>query len=265
MGAEKSYTSKVCTGTNVSTCENTSTSTCAETKATFTDCDAGKKAVKDGVAAATGQTGEIGKCVCATDKTICVIGTISGCDSSTKCFSMMSMVDTPAGGVALEDLKVGDSVRDASGDFTKVLGWLHMLEEETEFVEMKTGAGSVRMTAGHIVDTNLGWRQAQDVKIGMSLVREDGEAAEVTALNIVMEKSAGSPLTQSGTIIVNGFKASVYAEIPAHLHWLANLALFPRRYMWTKAAMWGTMDWYTAGVYNFFSYSPFAFAIGHSA
>merc|ERR1719384_1973196 len=100
---------------------------------------------------------------------------VYGCDSGgggTKCFSMMNMVDTPTGGVALEDLQVGDSVRDASGEFTKVLGWLHRIEEETRFLELRTAAGSVRMTVGHIVDTTLGWRQAKDVKIGMSLIRE---------------------------------------------------------------------------------------------
>lgn len=132
-------------------------------------------------------------------------------------------------------LKVGQFVKVNDGSFDKVVGFLHREErKELSLLEITTsdgrdGAASIKLSHEHLLLTGDGFMQARNVKIGMQLVTEADELKNVTAIREYTDFGFAAPLTESGKIVVNGFKASCYARVPPSLMWAADLLMFPRR------------------------------------
>jgi len=162
------------------------------------------------------------------------------------CFDTAAIVDTKFGAMRIGDLKKGDMVKDSSGDFSEVVGFIHRGDEESLMNEIRTTIGIMRVSGNHIVDTTQGMYQAKDLEVGMSLVGSSGPA-EIEEIVEYMASGFIAPLTKSGTIQVDGFNASCYASIPAWMHSLANAFFWPRRYIFTDfAATKNGVDTYAA-------------------
>merc|ERR1711998_187870 len=89
--------------------------------------------------------------------------------------------------------------------------FMHSSSKPTDTTRLVTSTGSaIELTPAHMIMTSTGMKQAGEVQVGDSLVKQTGELSEV------VRKEAGkvsvtAPITMSGTIVVNGVVASCYA------------------------------------------------------
>lgn len=65
----------------------------------------------------------------------------------------------------------------------------------------------------------------KDLKIGDSLIKNDKTFLKIKSIEKVVKKGRYAPLTSNGTLIVNGFLVSCYAEYESHN--AAHLAFKP--------------------------------------
>jgi hypothetical protein len=147
-------------------------------------------------------------------------------------------VVTEAGESILQDIQVGDRVQTMSG-FEPVIGFLHNSDMSAEFLSIKHDHGVLEITGTHLVFPSDGSSvPARDLQVGDRLTTAD-ESSRILQIEQIKLSGFSSPLTPSGTIIVNGIAASVYnapsASIP---QWAAHLALAPLRIAYNLA--WGS-------------------------
>ena len=118
------------------------------------------------------------------------------------------------------ELKFGDVVLTDTG-FQKYIGNIHN-GSISQTLKIHTNDGkSIELTADHLIKTDKGFAHAGTLRIGSSLVGSKVVLIEERRSYVI------SPLTKSGTIVVNDVVLSCYANV--HSHNLANWALFPAR------------------------------------
>ena len=117
------------------------------------------------------------------------------------------------GQVLMKDLKLGDKVLVQGGKYEPVYSFGHHAQD-VEALYLKfvtTAARSLELTKEHMVFIEGGRSvPASHVKVGDKLVLADGELATVRAVRLVQKQGAYAPFTASGTVIVNGVKASSF-------------------------------------------------------
>ena len=117
------------------------------------------------------------------------------------------------GQVLMKNLKLGDKVLVQGGKYEPVYSFGHHAQE-VEALYLKfvtTAARSLELTKEHMVFIEGGRSvPASHVKVGDKLVLADGELATVRAVRLVQKQGAYAPFTASGTVIVNGVKASSF-------------------------------------------------------
>ena len=135
----------------------------------------------------------------------------------------------------IQDIRTGDLVESESGKFLPVLGWLDISRETTTpFLYLHTNlSSSVGLTASHVIFTysrseaTVITKYARDLAVGDILIHEDtGNKAEITKIDTKVQDGFYSPLTSSGTLVVDGFLVSCYASYP---HQVAHAAVLPIR------------------------------------
>merc|ERR1712038_2070052 len=93
-----------------------------------------------------------------------------------ECFPPSALVETPSGAKDLGTVEVGDEVLTPSG-FSEVVGFLHRdLEQTTVFLNVTTAAGSLVVSHAHLVQTATGYKQAQEIVPGDSVLYRSGPA-----------------------------------------------------------------------------------------
>ena len=133
--------------------------------------------------------------------------------SNFTCFSGISTVETPHGTVTMMDLKVGDRVLTGSGSFESVYAFGHKNEGvSAEFLQFQTSSSNLEMTGGHLVflEGKINPVRADSIQVGDVL---RGDSAVVKKIKTVNRKGVYSPLTPSGSIIVDGILASSYISL----------------------------------------------------
>lgn len=142
--------------------------------------------------------------------------------------------------VRMDELVVGDCVRDRDGGFSTVLAFTHKRAEEwSEFIRLETAYGALVVSPLHYVYVGDRVVTAESVKVG-DLLQVSGPLREsrrfdtaVLLIERVVEKGLFNPLTSSGSIGVvwDGFSiaascftavvdASVSSVILGPLRWL---------------------------------------------
>jgi hypothetical protein len=115
----------------------------------------------------------------------------------------------------MKDLKLGDKVLVQGGKYEPVYSFGHH-SQEVEALYLKfvtTAARSLELSKEHMVFIEGGRSvPASYVKVGDKLVLADGELATVKAIRVVQKQGAYAPFTASGTVIVNGVKASSFVS-----------------------------------------------------
>lgn len=102
-----------------------------------------------------------------------------------------------------------------------------------------SNGNSISLTSTHLIklDERGGYVSAGSIKLGdMLRIYSKKEATfvnfEVKRIEFEMKMGFTAPLTQEGTILVNGVDASCYAQVNSH--YLADLAMTPVK-LWFKA------------------------------
>merc|ERR1712002_289906 len=154
------------------------------------------------------------------------------------CFDTNSLVETESGRKKMSELVLGDALatydQNKGKFFTKFLGWLDRGSSVGYFLEVKTKNGRrMRLTGNHLIFIFNDGRQiatyAKDLQptdILLSLNEEKIEKTEIASLDYVYSNGYRAPLTEEGTLLVDGILASCYASFD---HWYSHKMVTPVR------------------------------------
>jgi len=129
--------------------------------------------------------------------------------------------------VSISKLRTGDFVKafDMSSNeqvFSRFVGYSHANADTlAKFVEVHTSSQKlIKLTEKHLIAKVFGGNTdmvfASELKVG-DVVLTDGEHTEtVVRLSESLEQGVYSPLTEQGTVVVNGVVASCYANYRSH-------------------------------------------------
>jgi hypothetical protein len=160
-------------------------------------------------------------------------------DEDKACFAMMSLVDTPTGRKFLSDLEEGDTVLSGSGMAEPILGFLHRNRvEKTTMLRLTYSKdpdsdapswGTIELSRDHMLMRSTGTQtSAASFKVGDELSLSDGDVAKIESIDRIVVQGFAAPLTQSGTISVQGVAASCFVDAgPSHA--LSHFFLAPLR------------------------------------
>lgn len=134
-------------------------------------------------------------------------------DPST-CFSEISTVQVQnLGSVTMRDLKVGDHVLTQSGNYEPVYAFGHKNPTASaQFIQFKTAETSLEMTGSHLVflEGKTNPVRADSIKVGDVF---QGNNAQVKKIKNIERNGLYTPLTPSGTVVVDGIVASSYISL----------------------------------------------------
>ncbi|CAB9504310.1 expressed unknown protein [Seminavis robusta] len=146
----------------------------------------------------------------------------------SSCFSEQATVhvEQPGQGqvqlsAKMTDLKIGDMILTAKNRFQPIYAFAHNdATTETEFLQIHTTSGKkpLEVTGQHLVylqgkDSPV---TAKSIKVGDSLMeagQEQGGPAVVAKIETVQRHGIYAPLTQDGTLVVDGFASSCYISL----------------------------------------------------
>jgi hypothetical protein len=125
----------------------------------------------------------------------------------------------------LKDIKPGDIILTDNG-FQEYMGNIHASVVSETVIIITSDNTMIELTGDHLIKTDKGFMHAKSVNLYNLLFTSDGKTKQIMSITNGMAV-VSSPLTRSGTIIVNDFVVSCYAII--HFHWVANLWTWPVR------------------------------------
>lgn len=153
------------------------------------------------------------------------------------CFHGSSNVITKEGLKPLSEIHVGDEVLSTwdkhVATFNRVVGFLHTDPHHlTTFIHIQTSSNnSLLITKEHLIFKRYTAVKAEDINIGdFVLVTNDTRTFnmnKVTSIRHVNMSGVYAPLTEAGTIVIDGVLNSCYAVINSHD--IAHLAFLPLR------------------------------------
>lgn len=151
-------------------------------------------------------------------------------ESAGSCFAGDAQVMLTSGPTTMSTLRIGDMVKTATG-FEPVVGFLHAEEGEAEFIEISNGAGVLPITPDHLVFLANGDAvPASVIRVGDNL--SSGVVTDVK--QVIRTTGIYAPLTNSGTIEVEGAMASTYSTVVSTFfekyHSVAHLMMAPMRW-----------------------------------
>lgn len=112
-------------------------------------------------------------------------------------------------------LSIGDRVLTSEG-YQPVETFFHRDPSvQGDFVRIND---SITLSSGHFVavDSKDNFIPANEVKVGEHVVIVDGVAVPVALVETVAAKGIYAPVTESGTIVVDGVLASCYSNVESH-------------------------------------------------
>ncbi|PXF47131.1 Indian hedgehog B protein [Gracilariopsis chorda] len=136
--------------------------------------------------------------------------TTTGVLDDSACFPSLAQVLLADGTLkALQDLKVGDYIRDGEGEYSRVLLFAHANPDVmSSFVLLNFNSGALPISAKHYLPVNGNLLTAESVKVGdrISLLHMNpsypGEWTTVTEIGHVSMKGLYNPQTSSGSMAV---------------------------------------------------------------
>jgi V8-like Glu-specific endopeptidase len=166
--------------------------------------------------------------------------------SAPSCFASNNMVEKKdIGNVLMSELKVGDHIRAANGDYTQVYGFSHTNHDvETKFLQLFLEDDELldeynlplEITSKHLVFVERNNKfvaiPASDVVVGD---RMNPNGKRVQEIRQISRHGIYAPLTFSGDIIVSGVLASNHVDLLDHplvywnQHLLGQVVWYPRR------------------------------------
>lgn len=136
-------------------------------------------------------------------------------DVPALCFSEISTVQVQnVGSVAMKDLELGSRVLTQSGSYEPVYAWGHKhATKSAEFLQLQTKESKLEMTGGHLVflEGKANPVRADSVKVGDTL--QGNNNGKVKKIKAIQRNGVYTPLTPSGTVVVDGIVASSYISL----------------------------------------------------
>ena len=148
----------------------------------------------------------------------------------------------------MDQLKIGDLVLSGDGSFSKVYSFAHKQPNtKMQYLHVLTASMDknqpLEITAEHLIYVRKEASSAKklvpaaSLKVGQYLVAHDGSSSEIRSVKILPSKGVYSPLTASGTVVVNGVVASNYvlpgwidSKVSGEtLHYLEHAGVLPYR------------------------------------
>uniref|UniRef100_A0AC34RLL8 Uncharacterized protein n=1 Tax=Panagrolaimus sp. JU765 TaxID=591449 RepID=A0AC34RLL8_9BILA len=144
------------------------------------------------------------------------------------CFTADTLVMTENGPIRMDELKVGDKIEvavDNSTNLDEVISFVHRLPETVaNFVRIMLVDGTeVKLTPQHFIHKiscsepvlkNIKQVYAVEIAVGDCLLKQNKDRAfvpiRVGSISTTEEKGVYSPMTESGTIVVNQIMASCH-------------------------------------------------------
>lgn len=134
--------------------------------------------------------------------------------AASSCFSEISTVQVEnLGRVTMKDLQLGARVLTQSGNYEPVYAFGHKNPtKSSEFLQFQTAETSLEVTGGHLVflEGKTNPVRADSINVGDVL---QGNNAQINKINTVQRDGLYSPLTPSGTVVVDGIAASTYISL----------------------------------------------------
>jgi hypothetical protein len=164
------------------------------------------------------------------------------------------------GAVLMKDTKLGDKVLVEGGEYESLYSFGHYAQDvEAQYVKLVSNTNSLEISKDHMVFVEGGRSiPASHVKVGDKLELADGNLVTVKEIGVVQRQGAYAPFTASGTVIVNGIKASSFVafqnsetlliagfDTGMTFQFLAHFFETPHR-VWCKYASTCTEEEYTA-------------------
>lgn len=132
------------------------------------------------------------------------------------CFPSESVVDVLGKGpVDMKQVKIGDKVLAADGEYEKIVSFGHRNEDATgEYLKMTTSSkAAIELTKDHMIFSGGKAFAADSFKVGDVIDMAHGQTEQVTKIQHVTREGAYAPFTESGAIVVNGVLASSYVAM----------------------------------------------------
>jgi len=104
----------------------------------------------------------------------------------------------------------------------KIVTFIHRDEKNFyPYAKITTEDGSaIEISSRHLIyayqSGTLKFVWPKDLQVGDSLIRNDKSQQKITKIEEVLKLGRFAPLTENGTLIVNGFFVSCYAEHQNH-------------------------------------------------
>lgn len=134
--------------------------------------------------------------------------------SPAACFSgAATVVVKGRGAIPIADVTVGDNVQVSETEFDTVYTLAKKdSTTDTAFVQVSVQGmeDPLELTGHHLLLVNGQWTQALAVRVGDTVTTVNGSAS-VAAIKWIRRDGFYAPFTYSGTLMVNGVKASVFA------------------------------------------------------
>jgi hypothetical protein len=154
---------------------------------------------------------------------------------SPQCFSAFNSVEVQGKGLmSMDDIKVGDYVRANKDDFSRVYSLAHLDHDvEADFLQIFAEGleKPLEITADHMLYASAG----KHVRAGEVSVGDMISQGKVSEIKSVKRNGVYAPITQSGDIVVSGFRASSYSalldNVPFDQHVLSHFFFAPHRLM----------------------------------
>jgi hypothetical protein len=186
----------------------------------------------------------------------------------TICFPGQSKVSVKdsRGMVAMQDLKLGDHVLVEQNKYEPIYSFGHFDPHvSAQYLQLRTPSTELEISKDHMVFVDntgaIGAIPASAVKVGDKVVMASGSVEAVVDIKSVVRKGAFAPFTPSGTVVVNGVKASSFVSFQESssvlviggvstglsYQWLAHTFELPHR-VWCSYVGDCTTETYVEGV-----------------
>jgi hypothetical protein len=132
------------------------------------------------------------------------------------CFSGTSLIDVVGKGqINMQDLRVGDKVYVGHNKYEPVYTFAHFSPGKVaEFLQIAAGDTSstlLEISPDHMLFVKGGHSvPASAIQVGDYILNGSGDLIPVKAVHVVKREGVYAPFTPSGSIVVNGIKASAY-------------------------------------------------------
>jgi hypothetical protein len=148
---------------------------------------------------------------------------------SCACFSGETHVQVLGKAVTkMKDLQIGDKIY--TGDhhgYEPVYGFGHYDKDKVvEFLEIHTQNGdnpnsfldpAIQVTRDHLVYANGKYTAAKNIRVGDTLLGDDGQQRTIQSIHHVIGRGLYAPLTPSGTLVANRIHVSAYISMQKNL------------------------------------------------